>query len=104
MNCPFCDEADFDKIGLKGHLTAGDCEAWNHTVAPLRLFGPAIVQPAAGPWRTDVENAEPGKHYAMDIHGIGLIVSTGDTIHDNPGSIHAFAELNPYKEESPCAE
>lgn len=27
--CPFCGEADFDLIGLKGHLQRGWCEAFN---------------------------------------------------------------------------
>ncbi len=26
--CPFCGEKDFDLIGLKRHLTVGECEAF----------------------------------------------------------------------------
>lgn len=29
MICPFCQENDFDEIGLKGHLAHGDCEKYN---------------------------------------------------------------------------
>lgn len=29
LTCPFCMEDDFDKIGLKKHLLAGYCDAFN---------------------------------------------------------------------------
>lgn len=29
--CPFCDETDFDLIGLKLHLTRGHCNVFNDT-------------------------------------------------------------------------
>ena len=29
--CPFCDEKDFDLIGLKHHLENGHCEIFNST-------------------------------------------------------------------------
>ena len=28
ITCPFCQEADFDAIGLKHHLISGGCEAF----------------------------------------------------------------------------
>jgi len=31
IDCPFCGEQDFDKIGLKWHLTSGNCETFNNT-------------------------------------------------------------------------
>ena len=31
LGCPFCNEQDFDATGLKIHLTAGHCEAFNNT-------------------------------------------------------------------------
>lgn len=31
IDCPFCDESDFDKIGLKSHLLNGHCEAFDKT-------------------------------------------------------------------------
>ena len=37
VSCPFCDEEDFDLVGLKGHLS-GDCEAWNEIEVAKRLF------------------------------------------------------------------
>ena len=27
--CPFCDEGDFDLLGLKIHLSYGDCGSYN---------------------------------------------------------------------------
>lgn len=33
-NCPFCDEEDFDLIGLKHHLHSGHCEEFNTTMTP----------------------------------------------------------------------
>ena len=33
MKCPFCDEDDFDLIGLKNHLIWG-CEAYANTISP----------------------------------------------------------------------
>jgi hypothetical protein len=32
--CPFCLEDDFDAIGLKHHLLAGQCHPWNTTSSP----------------------------------------------------------------------
>lgn len=29
VDCPFCGDGDFDHVGLKVHLQAGDCEVWN---------------------------------------------------------------------------
>lgn len=29
--CPFCENTEFDKIGLKMHLEDGDCEIYNKT-------------------------------------------------------------------------
>lgn len=29
VSCPWCHEADFDLIGLKGHLLNGHCEAFD---------------------------------------------------------------------------
>lgn len=31
LECPFCGEDDFDKIGLKYHLQNGNCEIYNET-------------------------------------------------------------------------
>ena len=36
--CPFCGEEGFDKMGLKGHLEHMDCEIYNETEVPRRLF------------------------------------------------------------------
>lgn len=30
--CPFCQETDFDAIGLKDHLLSGGCETFNTTI------------------------------------------------------------------------
>ena len=32
--CPFCDEKDFDLIGLKWHLMSGGCDKFNKTETP----------------------------------------------------------------------
>ena len=32
MNCPFCNDNDFDLIGLKHHLSHGYCDAYNATL------------------------------------------------------------------------
>ena len=31
MNCPFCDEPDFDLVGLKSHLSQGECDIYEMT-------------------------------------------------------------------------
>jgi hypothetical protein len=31
--CPFCNEADFDAIGLKNHLISGDCDVFEDVPA-----------------------------------------------------------------------
>lgn len=31
ISCPFCGEDDFDKPGLKYHLTIGHCDIYNET-------------------------------------------------------------------------
>ena len=36
--CPFCGEKDFDLEGLKGHLEHLDCEIYNNTKAPKRIY------------------------------------------------------------------
>ena len=33
-SCPFCDEDDFDLIGLKHHLRSGHCEVFGNTLTP----------------------------------------------------------------------
>jgi hypothetical protein len=39
VQCPFCFEPDFDRIGLKSHLTNGDCLAFNEIESTKRVFG-----------------------------------------------------------------
>jgi hypothetical protein len=34
VRCPFCDEAEFDLIGLKLHYLRGYCDAFNDTELP----------------------------------------------------------------------
>ncbi len=46
ITCPFCDETDFDLVGLKSHLVNGDCEAFNK----IEGLSPSI--------RKDTEEAE----------------------------------------------
>jgi hypothetical protein len=31
--CPFCNEHDFDLIGLKNHLISGHCNVFNETIS-----------------------------------------------------------------------
>lgn len=31
--CPFCNEADFDLIGLKNHLVKGHCDTFNEIIS-----------------------------------------------------------------------
>lgn len=33
INCPFCNEQDFDLVGLKTHLTKGYCETYENTLS-----------------------------------------------------------------------
>jgi transcription elongation factor Elf1 len=33
FTCPFCDDGDFDKVGLKHHLLNGYCETFNSTMS-----------------------------------------------------------------------
>lgn len=37
IHCPFCNEGGFDKEGLKGHITYGDCTEYDKTKRPNRL-------------------------------------------------------------------
>ena len=39
VQCPFCEEEDFDLEGLKGHLVYRDCEAQEAVPLRARLFG-----------------------------------------------------------------
>lgn len=44
LTCPFCNETEFDAIGLKQHLQRGWCDAFNETPttdrpAPVAPFG-----------------------------------------------------------------
>jgi hypothetical protein len=34
MKCPFCNEDDFDAIGLKVHLLRNQCEVLPHVLSP----------------------------------------------------------------------
>jgi hypothetical protein len=36
VECPFCGEKDFDKVGLKIHLTRGHCEKYEE----IDIFNP----------------------------------------------------------------
>ncbi len=37
--CPFCNEDDFDLLGLKSHLLNGDCEPFNRlSLITRRIF------------------------------------------------------------------
>ena len=45
MKCPFCNEDDFDTIGLKGHLVNFDCEPYNNLPSDGRLFSPFAPEP-----------------------------------------------------------
>ena len=38
ISCPFCNERDFDLVGLKSHLMHGDCELFNGLENTERLF------------------------------------------------------------------
>lgn len=37
MTCPFCNDKDFDEVGLKHHLSAGHCARYNVTAGVDRL-------------------------------------------------------------------
>lgn len=39
--CHFCNENNFDLVGLKSHLINGDCEVYNNTESEGRLFSSA---------------------------------------------------------------
>jgi len=34
LTCPFCEETDFDDIGLKIHLLRGWCDVFNAVISP----------------------------------------------------------------------
>ncbi len=36
--CPFCQETDFDLVGLKGHYEYGDCDQYSATTVMDRPF------------------------------------------------------------------
>jgi hypothetical protein len=38
VKCPFCNEDDFDDLGLKSHLLNGDCEAFNRLPILTRML------------------------------------------------------------------
>lgn len=56
--CPFCGENDFDAIGLKLHLSCGNCERYNN-VPFLRSMFSSPPQPA--PPATDEKEGEGEK-------------------------------------------
>lgn len=41
--CPFCEEAGFDFVGLKSHLTHEDCEEYAQTVDAVRVFSTPVL-------------------------------------------------------------
>jgi DnaJ-class molecular chaperone len=47
VKCPFCGEDDFDLIGLKGHFDAGDCDVFNSTKVPFRMYSRKNAQQEA---------------------------------------------------------
>lgn len=46
VECPFCDEPDFDLVGLKHHLLAGHCDVFDEIDTLDRPV--TFVQPAQG--------------------------------------------------------
>jgi len=38
VQCPFCFEDDFDRMGLKSHLMNEDCQQFNETNSIIRIF------------------------------------------------------------------
>lgn len=38
VSCPFCQEADFDLIGLKSHYLRGWCDVFNATADPVAII------------------------------------------------------------------
>ena len=50
IDCPWCNEHDFDLMGLKSHLLNGDCEPFNHLPILTRMFckGGTIASAAPG--------------------------------------------------------
>ena len=38
MTCPFCNTPDFDDIGLKDHLTGGNCVAFDKTLTVAQFL------------------------------------------------------------------
>ncbi len=59
---------------------------------------------AAGPWRTDVENAEPTKQYIAATKGLSNMPVSGEAMLFCKDLIIAFAELNPYQPEGEAHE
>lgn len=44
VECPFCDEPDFDLAGLKHHLLAGHCDVFDEID---RLDRPIFISPSS---------------------------------------------------------
>jgi hypothetical protein len=67
--CPFCEDTDFDSVGLKIHLTSGHCEKYNNlsVVLPITIKAqPPSVQP------DDKSVEEATKMLANEFWNLGL--------------------------------
>jgi hypothetical protein len=51
IECPFCNEQDFDAVGLKLHLTAGHCDAYEgiNLASALRALAATGANSSAQP-------------------------------------------------------
>lgn len=46
--CPWCGETEFDRIGLKDHLTSGDCADFDECETIARIFAPTPAPQKVG--------------------------------------------------------
>ena len=77
LTCPFCSEGDFDAVGLKIHLTAGYCDAYNRVSVDVPKTRPA---PADG---IDWSHVPEGFDWvAMDADGLGYGFNVKPTINE----------------------
>jgi len=42
--CPFCAEPDFDLVGLKSHLSKGECEVFEKTESVVSPFDAPVYE------------------------------------------------------------
>lgn len=87
LPCPFCKQSDFDLVGLKSHLEAGDCGVFNSTEVVARIFSRVIrcdaspntsaPQPAPNHVQADAPEGHDEIHIELPSGGMARVTKEG---------------------------